>query len=212
MTTLADLQNRIISEINRDDLVDVLAANTNQAISDAIEDYGNERFWFNEDIVTTTALSGQQYTALPSGYESIDELYVQVGGVQFRMRQKTNQYIQDLYTIPQIGQPLIWAPLGYQARLWPTPNQTYPLTWLTVSDVAPALVYGAIPDVANQINNWTTDGMWLICARAKEFLYRNVLKDPDSAVLAHQDVEEAYSNLKGISNRRLSTGRMRPGW
>jgi hypothetical protein len=214
MATLGDLQTRIITETNRDDLADVLSGAMNQAISDAISDYTNERFWFNEAAVVTTVLANQQYTPLPSGYESITDVWVQVGGVQFWLKKTTNEYLQSLYAIPQIGQPIYWAPFQLQARLWPTPNTTYPLTWLTVSDVQPALIYTApVPDPSpTNLNNWTTDGMWLICARAKELLYRNVLKDPDQMALCKLDVDEAYGNLKGISNRRLSTGRMRAAW
>lgn len=217
MTTLADLQNRIIQEMNRDDLADTLASSLNQKIADAIEDYGNERFWFNESSVVTQALSGQQYTPLPSAYDFIDELYVQVGGVQFRMRQETNEYIQNLYTIPQIGQPLIWCPYQTSARLWPTPNTQYPLTWLTVSDITPALTYPTtVPDptLPAQQNTWTSDNAaaWLICARTKQLLYRDVFKDYDAAKAAEVEVMEAYSNVKGITNRRLSTGRMRAGF
>lgn len=210
--TLGDLQNRIITETNRDDLADVLSGAMNQAISDAIEDYGNERFWFNESVVTTTAQAGQVYTALPTGYEFIDDVFIQVGGVQFWLKKTTNEYLQHLYTIPQIGQPIYWAPYETTARLWPTPNVSYPLIWMTVSDDAPDLVYtNPVPDFS-QSNMWTQQAMWLICARAKEMLYRNTLKDPDAMALAHIDVEDAYSNLKGITNRRLSTGRMCASW
>jgi hypothetical protein len=210
--TLGDLQTRIITETNRDDLADVLSGAMNQAISDAIEDYGNERFWFNEANVVTTALAGQQYTALPTGYEYITDVWIQVGGVQFWLKKTTNEYLQSLYAIPQIGQPIYWAPYETNARLWPTPNVTYPLTWLTVSDDSPNLIYtNPVPDLT-QSNMWTIQAQWLICARAKEMLYRNTLKDPDGMALAKLDVDDAYANLKGITNRRLSTGRVIPAW
>lgn len=211
-STLADLQNRIITETNRDDLADVLANQLNQSISDSIEDYANERFWFNEARVTTTLPSGQQYTPLPTNYDLIDDVWVVVGGVNFNLLKKTNDYLESLYTIPQIGQPIYWAPFGTTARVWPTPNVNYPLIWLTVADVAPALVYGAVPDTSGQSNSWTTDGMRLITAAAKYFLYRDVFKDVDGMGAAQNAIDTAYSNLKGLTNRRLSTGFVRPGW
>jgi hypothetical protein len=211
-STLADLQNRIITETNRDDLGDVLANQLNQSIADAISDYGNERFWFNELRLTTTIASGSQYTALPTGYELIDDVYIVVGGVNFWLQKKTNDYLESLYTIPQIGQPIYWAPYLTQARVWPTPNTNYPAIWLTVSDVTPALTYGPVPDTLNQSNNWTTDGMRLITAKAKHFLYRDVFKDADAATAAMDAVEAAYANMKGITNRRLSTGFVRAAW
>jgi hypothetical protein len=212
-STLADLQNRIIAETNRDDLADVLASQLNQSIYDSIEKYANERFWFNESRVVTTLSPGGEYTSLPSGYEFITDVYIQVGGVFFWLQKKTNEYLESLYAIPQIGQPIYWAPYQTNARVWPTPNTTYPMVWMTISDVTPALVYSStIPDTANQSNNWTVDGQRLICAQAKQFLYRDVFKDPDNANAAQAAINDAYAELKGITNRRLSTGFVRASW
>ena len=211
-STLADLQNRIITETNRDDLGDVLANQLNQSISDSIDDYANERFFFNESRVVTTLSNGSQYTPLPTNYDLIDDVWVVVGGVNFPLLKKTNEYLESLYTVPQIGQPIYWAPYLSTARIWPTPNTDYPLIWLTVADVAPALVFGSVPDALNQSNSWTTDGQRMIVASAKLFLYRDVFKDPDGMAAAQSALDAAYSNLKGVSNRRLSTGFVRPGW
>lgn len=212
-STLADLQNRIITETNRDDLVDVLANQLNQSISDAIADYANERFWFNESRVVTTLAQGAQYTPLPTNYDLIDDVWVTVGGVNFCLQKKTNEYLESLYTLPQVGQPYFWAPFGINARVWPTPNTNYPLIWLIIADVAPALTYSLpVPDTLAQSNNWTTDGMRLITAKAKWFLYRDVFKDADATAAAQDAVDTAYANLKGVSNRRLSTGHVRAGW
>lgn len=214
-STLADLQNRIVTETNRDDLLDVLANQLNQSISDAIDKYSNERFWFNEQRVLTSLASGAQYTPLPSGYQDIDDIWITVGGVNFWLRKKTNDYLEYLYAIPQIGQPIYWAPYQGQVRVWPTPNTTYPMIWLTVSLVTPALTYPAtVPDPSNpvQSNNWTVDGQRLITAQAKQFLYRDVFKDPDNATAAQLAIDDAYAELKGLSNRRLSSGFVRASW
>lgn len=213
--TLADLQNRIITETNRDDLADALASQLNQSISDAIAEYENERFWFNELRVQTTISANSQYTPLPTGYQFIDDLYILVGNVEFWVQKRTNEYLESLYTVPQIGQPIIWAPYLQQARIWPTPNINYPAIWLTVSNVTPALTYptpAIIPDIGNQSNNWTTDGMRLITAKAKWFLYRDVFKDPIATAAAADAVQTAYANLKGISNKRVATGRLVSAW
>src|SRR5713101_2262226 len=190
-STLADLQNRIITETNRDDLADVLANQLNQSISDAIDKYANERFWFNESRVVTTLAAGAQYTSLPSNYQLIDDVSVTVGGVNFSLQKKTNDYLEDLYVTPQIGQPIYWAPYLGQARLWPTPNITYSMIWLIIGAVAPALVYGAVPDALGQSNTWTVDGQRLIVAQAKEFLYRDVFKDADAEAAASRANNDA---------------------
>jgi len=210
MATLADLQNRIITEINRDDLADDLLSALNTAIQDAIGDFANERFWFNETRVTGTLSNGAEYTALPSGMHHIDSLFAIVGGVRFRLRKISMDHMEGLYTVPQVGQPTDWANFGTTARLWPTPNVDYPSIWLTISDVTPTIDWSA-PDTTIS-NNWTNEGQWLISSRAKRQLYRNVIKDYEAAAAAQSDEEDAYANLKGESNRRIMTGRMRPSW
>ena len=218
-STLADLQNRIITETNRDDLGDVLASQLNQSISDAIDKFANERFSFNESRVMTTLASGigaagdtGQYTSLPSGYQVIDDVYIQVGGVKFWLQKKTNDYLESLYAIPQIGQPIYWAPYLTQARVWPTPNTAYPMFWLGIFDVLPALTFGPVPDTGAQSNSWTVEGQRLITAQAKQFLYRDVFKDAEAADAASGAIGDAYAELKGLTNRRLSTGFTRAAW
>lgn len=207
-STLGDLQTRIQTETNRDDLADALLNQLNQSISDAINFYANERFWFNELRVVTTVQAGSQYTPLPTGYNVIDDFWIQVGSVQFPLLKRTNEELESLYLIPQIGQPILWAPYLTQARVWPTPSVNYPGTWLTISDVTPALDYTN----AASSNTWTMDGQWLICAKVKEVLYRNVFKDQAGLAGAMLDVEAAYSNLKGLSNKRVATGMLRAAW
>lgn len=214
MPTLGDLQTRISTEMTRDDLGDELRQQLNQTIVDAINDYADERFSFNEVRVTSTLLAGAQYVNLPSGYQSIDKLYAVVGSVNFEIHLRSMEYIEALYANPQTGQPIEYAIFNGQARIWPTPNVTYPAIWLTVSQVSPQItVASASADGGPAIsNNWTNEGQRLICARAKELLYRNVFKDWDAATAAKQDVAEAYAQLRGFSNRNLSTGRIRPSW
>lgn len=209
MATLGDLKARIVSETNRDDLLDDLATALNTAISDAIGTYANERFWFNESRTVGQLTAGQEYTPLPSGVRTIDQFYITVGGVRYRLSKREMDEIEGLYTVPQIGQPTDYAIFGDQARLWPTPNIIYPTIWLTVSDVLPTIVDFTIDA---QSNAWTNQGQWLISQKAKALLYANTFKDPQNASIAAQSEQDAYGNLKGESNRRIATGRVRPSW
>lgn len=209
MGTLADLQARIITETNRADLGDVLASALQQAISDSVTDYENERFWFNELRVLTTVQNAQEYTSLPSGYQVIDKLFIVVGGVRFELQKRSMDELERFYTVPQIGQPMVWCMYQETARVWPTPNMDYPGIWLTISDVTPALDF---TQPAAITNSWTTDAAWLICAASKVKLYRNIFRDPDGEQAALRDLDEAYTNLKGVSDRQLSSGRMKTSW
>ena len=231
-STLADLQNRIITETNRDDLADVLASQLNQSISDAIDKFKNERFQFNEQIVTTTFTAGSSNNAavpfpigalqqLPSGQIFIDKLYVIIGNVRFQVYKKSLDYLARLYTVPQYGQPIAWAfygnsgPNPQQAYVWPTPNLPYVALWEVISEVTPVLTFPTtVPDPSSppQSNNWTVEGQRLICAQAKVYLYRNVFKDADAATAAEADVDEFYASFKGLSDRQLTQGRMVPSW
>ncbi len=231
-STLADLQNLIITETNRDDLGDVLASQLNQSISDAIDKFKNERFQFNEQLVTTTFVPGVSsdrtvpfpvgaLQQLPSGQIFIDELYVIIGNVRFKVHKKSLDYLVRLYTVPQFGQPIAWAfygnsgPNPQQAYVWPTPNLAYQAEWEIISEVTPVLTFpGTVPDPTSpgQANNWTIDAQRLICAQAKVYLYRNVFKDYDAAKAAEDDVDDFYASFKGISDRQLTQGRMVPSW
>jgi hypothetical protein len=212
MSTLADLQTRIINETNRDDLADALASSLNQAINDAISDYANERFWFNELRVSGTFSAGLEYSSLPSGQYLIDAVYITVGSVQFPLLKKSMEEIENLYLIPQVGQPYLWAAYMNLIRMWPTPNRDYASTWLTVSDVTPLLDFTQPSSLTLSSNYWTNQGQWLICSRAKMFLYQNVFKDPDAFAGAQLDNQNAYANIKMQSNRQLATGRMHASW
>ncbi|HZC17382.1 MAG TPA: hypothetical protein VE309_11535 [Caulobacteraceae bacterium] len=210
MSTLADLQTRIMTETNRDDLGDVLLGQMQRSIADAIAEYQDERFWFNELRVTGTLAAGQQYAPLPSGALAIDRLSLLVGGVAFEIFRRSMAHIEALYAVPLTGQPMEYAVYAGQARLWPTPVTAYPSVWLTISKVMPEIGFPN-PDVTIS-NAWTNEAQWLIRARAKEFLYRHVFKDPDAAAAAAQDRAEAYAKVKGYSNTSLATGRLVPSW
>lgn len=203
MATLGDLKVRIIREMNRDDLLDDLADELSLQINSAIEFYATQRFHFNEGrlIVPISA----EYTSLPTGVRSIDEIYLIIGGVRYRTLRREMDYLEGLYSVPMIGQPTDWAYFQDQARFWPTPNIPYSSIWLVVQD-QPALTDDA------SSNAWTNQGYDLITARTKYLLYRDQFRDFDAAAVMKGAEQEAYADLKGTANKLLSVGRMRPSW
>lgn len=210
MPTLADLQNRIINEINRDDMQDELLLAFNGAFSDAVDQYADERFWFNAQRVTGTLQSGLEYTDLPSGYRSIDSLWAIIGGVRYRLDKRSTDDIEGKYTVPQVGQPTDWAPYLTQARLWPTPNIDYASIWWVIADVTPVIDWSD-PDTTTS-NIWTNEAAPLMVASVKRRLWRNVIRNDGAAQAAEGAEIEAYTVLKARSNRRLATGRVRAKW
>lgn len=212
MATLADLQARIISEANRPDLADTMAADLQTLILKSIDQYADSPWWFNEVSVTSAFTPSVNTLALPTGLRLIRELFLVVGNVRYPLRAQQPAYIDQLYTTPIKGQPTDYAMLGSNIYVWPTPNVAYPVIWDLIADVTPALDFA---NPSSSVNAWTNQGQDLITARAKLRLYRDYLsasaQDPRVANAAMQE-EEAYSRLKGETNRRISTGRMRAGW
>lgn len=208
MATLSDLKTRIITETNRDDLQDELAHALTLCIQQSIDFYKNSRFWFNELRTTTTAAAGVEYTDIPPGYAFVDELRIVVGGVRYGMTKHHMDWIEEMYSVPLIGQPTDWAEYQFQARMWPTPNINYTLIWFGVSDVTPALDYTD----PNSTNDWLTHGYDLIDARARFLLYRDYFRDEGGMAIAKAAETESFSNLKSRSNRLVGTGRIIPRW
>ena len=210
MATLADLKARIVEETNRDDLQDEAASVLTRVIQDAIEMYAAEPWWWNKARVQTNCVIGNEYVDRPAGARIIDKPFLVVGNVRYDMTKQSMETIEALYTTPISGQPTDYCEFVTQVRLWPTPNQTYPIIWLDTADVTP-LDYG---DDASS-NYWTNQGAPLIAAQAKILLYRDYLSaeasDPRLALAVNQEASW-YNRLKGETNRRIGTGRVRPSW
>ena len=206
-STLAGLRTRIITESNRDDLSDELANALDQAIQDSITFYEAERWWWDEARTTSLCTINNEYISRPALSSIIDKPFLLVNNVRFRMTKRTMEYIEGLYTTPISGQPTDFCEFGDQLRLWPTPNVAYTIIWLYLKDEA-ALDY-SVPTSANA---WTAEGAPLIAARAKYLLMRDYFRDDAGAQRAMSQVTDAYNRLKGETNRRLGTGRLRPSW
>lgn len=211
MATLADLRTRIISETVRDDLLDDMAADLDRVIAGAIDAYSNEAWWFNEITVTGACVAGADHAALPIGLHSLIDLWAVIGGIRYRLRVRQPGEIIGLYSVPSSGQPTDYALDAGGVFFWPKPNQAYPLIFEIIADVTPPLLFSD----GTSSNIWTNAGQDLICAEAKVRLYRDylsaTLQDP-RVVSANNQREDAYSNLRAESNRRMATGRVRAGW
>lgn len=205
MATLAELKLRIITEINRDDLADDLADILGTYIDRSIDFYANSRFWFNEARAVGSFVTGDEYLNLPTGTRILDQLYIIIGSVRYEMLRREMDQIETLYSVPMTGQPTDYAIFGDQIRVWPTPNTAWQYIALTVSDVTP------LTDDTSS-NYWTNEGQDLIDARTRYLIYRDALRDNDGANNAKVAEDEAYTNLKGKTNRKIGVGRMIPSW
>lgn len=217
MATLADLRDRVIRETNRDELLDAPGVSQTDAnsgtldlcIQQAIKFYETSRFTFTESRTVSATAQNNEYVALPTGLQVIDQLSVQVGSNRYPLRVQAYQTIEEWngYATTS-GQPTDYAVSQDQIRLYPIPNTAYPLVFLGIKTVSPALDY----TVPTSENAWTVQGYDLIAARTRYLLYRDYFRDDQGASIALGAQMEAEADLRKSASLLLGTGRMRGSW
>jgi len=207
MATLGDLKTRIKAETNRDDLDDELAAAFVEVIQRAIVYFESQRFTFNEARIVQTATG--EYSPLPEGLKFIDTLSVQVGSNRYPLRMQSYEVIEEWNGYAtSAGQPTDFSVSDGQVRLYPIPNTSYPLIFLGVREVTPALDY----DDDSSTNAWLVQGYDLIASRVRYLLYRDYFRDDAGASTAFGAQQEALSDLRNEASLQIGTGRMRGSW
>lgn len=203
MTTLSVMKARIADELARDDLTSQIA----YAITDAIDRYQSERFWFNEsrDLSFSTVASQEYYTSsdnalIPNLY-AIDGVFMTVGSTVTELKPYDVQEIERLSDNgTQTGEPFGYCYYQKKIRLYPVPTQVYTVR-------VPGLVKFAAPTSDSEADNvWMTDAERLIRSRAKYNLALDVTRDTELATTMAAAVSEAFDQLKGRTNRQTGTG------
>lgn len=192
MATITDLQTRIILDTNRDDLNigGELAQALTDAISDAIENYADELFWFNRMAATLTTTASTATSAYPAGMRRpnvVTYLGMEMPKVPLEAIEANSNM-----TAPVRGVPVKWSDDGNALHFHPTPDGAYLLGVYGIADLG-------VPSISNA---WTNEGYRLILGEAKKILYRGSLRDPDGLALANDEVEEALSKLRRETQRR----------
>jgi len=126
MGTLADLKTRIADELNRTDLTSQIAL----SIQSAIDFYGPESFWFQEERSTKNTADGQEYYSLPLDYISLNTIRVTVNNTNdYLLIERSNKYFEQAYNPATLykGYPQDWTIYAQQLRLGPIPNGIYPM-------------------------------------------------------------------------------------
>jgi hypothetical protein len=215
-STFGDLQNRIADELGgRADLLTPSSGLNSSpiqlAIYDAISQWQNERFWFNEYRTAnafTTKLGQEFYDASDwpdiASIHQIDKLSVLISGNRYYMTPRTEQYMEDLSINPAwSGQPKDYSYYNFQLRFYPIPNGVYPVNVLGTKDFGDLIA-------DDDSNVWTTTAEPLIRANAKLYLYRDTLQDDDRAQAMAQAMNFEERNLRGGTQRRVPTTRLSP--
>lgn len=215
MATLADLRDRIIREVNREELTeapssDLTAANSDtldQCIARAIDFYADERFSFNEATLMVDTVVGGNLVEYPGNLRKIDRISIDANGNRYALR------VQDYTTLDEwqgwdsvSGQPTDYAVTTGFINIYPTPNVEYPITIIGIIDTPIDFTDTAFS------NGWTTEAQDLIVARTKMLLQRDYFNNDAEAAKAIQAEDQALRRLRGGVVKRVATGRVRGSW
>jgi hypothetical protein len=208
MTTLADIQARIASDLTRSDLTSQIA----NVVSDAIDHYQRYRFWFNVTrLQTFTANPGQQaYTATDNSIIPniirIDALFlpqIPIAGAPILSIYPLDRFEPADFEVISAsmggGRPTAFTYIDEQILLWPIPDAAYTLR---------LHCHYKLPPLVNPTdsNSWVTDAEELIRSHAKLLLYTDVLDDEEGAGRMQAKIPALVDALKYETSARRSNG------
>ena len=206
MPTYIDMITRISDESLRPDMANQIKL----CIQDAVAHYEVERFWFNQFRDRSFAtVAGQEFYGAPDHADiphvlEFDALTLSVGSTRWPLNKAGYVQIEDWNAdASSRGQPTHYAYWGQQIRLYPVPDNIYPVR-LSGLFKLPTLV------ADGDQNAWTNDAEELIRNRAKSILYGQYLRDDGNAARAGALEAAAYERLSTTTARRLAAGDIRP--
>lgn len=221
--TYAQMQARIQNEV----LGSPTLSDVQNAIQDAISEYERETFWFNDmrtygDVAGS--LSDLQTIAGKEFYSSQDlpvlvamphirKMMVLAFNQRYTLVNRTPQWIDDQSISPTWnGLPTDWCWQAGSLRIYPIPNETYPL-----------IIDGTIrfrPLSADaDYNCWTNEAERVIRTEAKRLLFRDITRDQDQVAAMELELmgnpatgrQGALAMIRRESTRRAGgPGRIRP--
>lgn len=208
MTTYGAMQSRIADELDRTDLTTQIQ----QAIKTAIAKYDRKRFFFNESrSVTFSTVDGQEFytsadaSAIPT-LLFIDNVKLTISAsdkIDLEPRSYGELEYLSTNSVTDEGQPTAYAYYSKQLRLYPIPDDAYPIR---ISGVFALSDLSASADT----NAWMTDAEALIRARAKREVYTHVIRDLEGAQAMAQAEAEELQSLNQATNARGMTGTIFP--
>lgn len=207
MATFEDMRARIADDLNRTDLTTQIQ----KAINRAIEFYEKERFWFNENVWSFSTSSGTEQVAFSGAnttdLKEIDKVTLTRSATDiYPLEQITYQRLRDIATSGSSntsGPPSDFALFKNTWFFYPLPDQNY------VVHVYGQKAYATL-SASSDTNDFTTEAEDLIEARARWWLYSNILKEPQNAAVAKAAEVEALNALREKTTKLISTGTIQP--
>lgn len=203
MTTYSDMYTRIGDEIQDSSLT----TQVQNAIQDAIGTYERNRFYFNQTIATFPTVANQEwYTGaaladIPLLIE-IDSLQCTIMGVKCPVQAEDYRQVDRTQSGVWYGPPRVYSYYNEQLRLFPIPDQIYPMTMSYHHRLTPLVA-------PTDTNAWMTDGERLIRQTAKGFLAVDVLQEPNIAQGAQALAQMALDQLQMETRKRRSNDRLK---
>lgn len=190
MPDFITMQQRIADEMARDDL----GEHVRQAIYDACNRFKNELFFINRGLFTTNTTVGQQVMAQPFDAVAFDAIFLTAHGYRRPLSETTIEQLLgfDDLLLSNRGVPTQYALFNAQLYLYPIPDKVYPITFLYRKWVPFPVNDGDGDETSDASFFWMTTAERMIRCYAKGILYRDVLKDEDSAKLEFDSAEREY--------------------
>lgn len=220
--TYGQLQQRVQYEV----LGSPTTADVQQAIQDAISEYERETFWFNNmryfggtpgaasNLQTKPGQEFYSFQDMPAlvNYPHVSKIMVFAFNNRYSLVERTPQWIDDVSISPTWqGLPTDWCWQAGGLRLYPIPDNTYPLILDSTIRLGPL-------NADADYNAWTNRGEWLIRSEAKRLLFTNITRDSQQAQLMEMEIfgnpqtgrQGALTQLRRESTRRAGgAGRIR---
>lgn len=207
--TYADMQARIIDELQRSDL----ATNVQSAIQDAIKHYQRRALAVNQATLPGIAsVDGQREYSLPADFSRmVGDILITFDGTTVPMEARTIQQIDEMDSdaaSPVEGYPAWYAiygnSTGARFTVFPRPDaNTYTFSGRYVSKLT-------APSADADESFWTNDAERAIRCYAKAVLYDDVIRLPDQAEREFAKAEAEWEELVKESESRAFQGGVVP--
>tara|TARA_R110000868_G_scaffold327356_2_gene588351 strand:+ start:479 stop:1132 length:654 start_codon:yes stop_codon:yes gene_type:complete len=217
MTTYGTMQTRIASDLERTLADTSFASRTwadeiKGAINDAIKLYRSKSWWFLQEpntvsgSKTSTTTASNSYVADVTGLVQLVSLRITVSSQTFMLTPITIQEMESRHDgTTSTNAPYEYCRYGSRVRLYPTPDDTYTLTWTGTFEE------GSLSADADT-NDWMTHGELVVRAMAKLILLRDYIKSYDDMQAAASAVQVAEAALDREHAKRTATRRMQARW
>lgn len=211
MTTFGTMKAQIASDMERTLADDAMNGETwddviGRFINDSIRLLRGRPWWFLQGPTTgsytSTTTASNSYVSEYTGLIDLYSLRITISGQLQELYEVTHAKMEANYDGTTTNNaPIEYTRFGGRVRLYPTPDDTYTLTWSGTFD-QDTLTLDA------DTNDWCTTGSVVLKAQAKVKLYRDYIKDLEAASAANVELMEGIRALDTEHMRRTGNNRI----